>query len=52
MAFADSIRKWLWSGSGILLDELSERDEKMAAELGELKKLVRRQGIQKDVIYD
>ncbi len=48
MAFADSIRKWFWKGSEPLLDELSEHDEKMAAELGELKKLVRRQGIQQE----
>lgn len=48
MAFADSIRKWFWKGADPLLDELSGHDDKMEAELGELKKLVRRQGIQQE----
>ena len=48
MAFADTIRRWLWQGADPLLDKLSGHDEKMAGELGELKKLVRRQGIQQE----
>lgn len=48
MIFADSIRKWFWEGAGAILDELSGHDDKMEAELGELKKLVRRQGIQQE----
>jgi hypothetical protein len=48
MAFADSIREWFWKGADPLLDELSGHDEKMEAELSELKKLVRRQGIQQE----
>lgn len=47
MAF-ESIRQWFWRGSDPLLDELSGHNEKMAEELGELKKLVRRQGIQQE----
>lgn len=47
MAF-ESIRNWFWTGAEPLLDELSVHDEKMEAELGELKKLVRRQGIQQE----
>jgi len=48
MAFGDSVRKWFWMGSETLLDELNGHDEKMEAELAELKKLVRRQGIQQE----
>jgi hypothetical protein len=48
MAFADSIRNWLWRGSEAILDQLSGHDDNMAAEFGELKKLVRRQGIQQE----
>ena len=48
MGFVDSIRKWFWKGADPLLDELSGHDDKMGAELGELKKLIRRQGIQQE----
>jgi len=48
VAFGDSMRNWFWRGSDTLLDELSGHDGKMEAELGELKKLVRRQGIQQE----
>jgi molecular chaperone GrpE (heat shock protein) len=50
MTIADSIRQWLWRGADPLLDELSRKGEKLEAEIVELKKLVRRQGIQQEAL--
>jgi molecular chaperone GrpE (heat shock protein) len=50
MALGDGIRKWFWKGVDPFLDELSGKGEKMEAEIAELKKLVRRQGIQQETL--
>lgn len=50
MGIADSIRNWLWKGATPLLDATSAQGEKVEADFAELKKLVRRQGIQQETL--
>lgn len=48
MGFGTQVRNWLWKGGEPLLTEFTGQGEKIQAELAELKKLVRRQGIQQE----
>jgi len=50
MSIADGIRKWFWQGAASLLDTVSAQGEHAAQELAELKKLLRRQGIQQETL--
>ena len=50
MTISETIRNWFWKGSAPLLDTFTAHDEKLADELAELKKLVRRQGIQQEAL--
>jgi len=48
MSLGKNFREWLWKGFDSYREQFSEHGEKMETELGELKKLVRRQGIQQE----
>jgi hypothetical protein len=48
MKLGDSIRNWFWRGAEPHFEGFHGVGEKLEAELGELKKLLRRQGIQQE----
>ena len=48
MNIGNSIRNWFWKGAEPLLEDFTDIGQKLEDELSDLKKLVRRQGIQQE----
>lgn len=48
MSFFNAIRNWFWEGADSFLERVAKHADNTGAEIAELKKVVRRQGIQQE----